>query len=274
MRDTIPPLRGSDPYAASPESCRAETPPVTEETQAEADRRMKIGIVANEFFDLSIGRMGGFGWAARQAAATLRSYPGGGFEPVFFAGEIRAQPGEPDAVAHGTRLILRRADEAEHARRIHAEAPDLLLSIDHRPLYEPIFRLAPRAPIVVWVRDPRTPEDVRRIRTLRIPGAEDETPAGIVTPDCSSLGRIVAESAAAGRPVAFATPAPPLLAKIPSVYGVPATDGTFLPNVMDVSPGEVEKSERPSVVFLGRLDPIKRPWLFIELARQIGRAHV
>lgn len=229
---------------------------------------MKIGIVANEFFDLSLGRMGGFGWAARQAATTLRAAEGGRFEPVFLAGEIRARADEPDPVAHETRLVLRRADEAEHARRVRDEGIELLLSIDYRPHYEALFRLLPHTPLVVWVRDPRTPEDIARIRTLRIPGAGDETPAGIMTPDCTSLGRVVAESAAHGRPVLFATPAPPLLAKIPGAYGVPAADGSFLPNIVDRAPaGPIVKSPRPSVVFLGRLDPIKRPWLFAELAR-------
>ena len=51
---------------------------------------MKVGIVANEFFDLSLGRMGGFGWAARQASKTLRASETPRFEPVFLAGEIRA----------------------------------------------------------------------------------------------------------------------------------------------------------------------------------------
>jgi glycosyltransferase involved in cell wall biosynthesis len=229
---------------------------------------MKVGIVANEFFDLSLGRMGGFGWAARQAATTLRAAEGGRFEPVFLAGEIRARADEPDPVAHESRLVLRRADEAEHARRVRDEGIDLLLSIDYRPHYEALFRLLPHTPLVVWVRDPRTPEDIARIRTLRIPGAGDETPAGIMTPDCTSLGRVVAESAAHGRPVLFATPALPLLAKIPGAYGLPSAEGSFLPNIIDLSPLEpIVKSPRPSVVFLGRLDPIKRPWLFAELAR-------
>jgi glycosyltransferase involved in cell wall biosynthesis len=231
---------------------------------------MKIGIVANEFFDLSLGRMGGFGWAARQAARALRASEGGRFEPVFLAGEIRGQPDRPDPVVHETRLILRRADEAEHARRVRDERIDLLLTIDYRPHYEAIVRLLPDVPVVVWVRDPRTPEDLARIASLRTPGAGNETPAGIRTPDCSSLGRLAAESAGRGRPMRFATPAPPLLAKIPEAYGVPTREGSFLPNIVDRSPGvaEVPKSDRPSVVFLGRLDPIKRPWLFVELARR------
>lgn len=229
---------------------------------------MKVGIVANEFFDLSLGRMGGFGWAARQASRVLCAAGGRGFESVFLAGELRAQPGQPDALAHGTRLVLRRSDEAEHARRVRDEGVGILLSIDYRPHYEALFRILPHAPLVVWVRDPRTPEDLRRIRTLRIPGAEGDVPAGIATPDCTSLGRIVADSAALGRTVLFATPAPPLLSKIPATYGVPTSDGTFMPNIVDLSPGEVSKSARPSVVFLGRPDPIKRPWVFVELARR------
>jgi glycosyltransferase involved in cell wall biosynthesis len=43
---------------------------------------------------------------------------------------------------------------------------------------------------------------------------------------------------------------------------------SFLPNIIDLNPGEVSKSAHPRVVFLGRLDPIKRPWLFVKLAEQ------
>ena len=38
------------------------------------------------------------------------------------------------------------------------------------------------------------------------------------------------------------------------------------PNAIQVNPVRVVKSARPSVVFLGRLDPIKRPWIFAALA--------
>lgn len=228
---------------------------------------MKVGIVANEFFDLSVGRMGGFGWAARQAARVLLQAHDRGFIPVFLAGENRMAPGRPDPIVHGIPLILRRDSAAEHAKRVLDEGIDLLLSIDYRPHYDALFRLLPETPIIVWVRDPRTPADIDRIRTVRIPGAEEHMPAGLETPACTSLRAIIAESTTRGRKALFAMPAPSLGGKIPSAYGVPPPEVFFLPNVIDLNPGEVVKSPRPSVVFLGRLDPIKRPWLFAELAR-------
>ncbi|MCP2730929.1 hypothetical protein [Limnofasciculus baicalensis] len=69
------------------------------------------------------------------------------------------------------------------------------------------------------------------------------------------------------RPVLFATPAPFLKDKVLGTYGVQPLTVTFLPNIIDPEPGEVIKSEHPTVVFLARLDPHKRPWLFVELAR-------
>ena len=45
---------------------------------------MKVGIISNEFFELSAGRMGGFGWAAKEAARWLGNE---GSEIVFFSGE-------------------------------------------------------------------------------------------------------------------------------------------------------------------------------------------
>lgn len=230
---------------------------------------MRIGIVANEFFDLSIGRMGGFGWAARQATGALRRSHGRRFETFFLAGEIKATPGQPDPLVHDTPLILRRDDAAEHAGRVRDLGLDLLLSIDYRPHYEALFRMLPETPIVVWVRDPRTPEDVRRIGTVRVPNADAQPPPGLVTPNCTSLGGVVADAAVAGRPVLFATTNLSLAEKIPSVYGAAPTDVPLLPNVVDIDPGAVVKSTRPSVVFLGRLDPIKRPWIFAELARRL-----
>ena len=39
---------------------------------------------------------------------------------------------------------------------------DLILSIDYRIGYRRLFKILPRTPIIVWVRDPRPPEDVEK----------------------------------------------------------------------------------------------------------------
>ena len=66
----------------------------------------------------------------------------------------------------------------------------------------------------------------------------------------------------------FGTPASFLRGKVKGTYGVADAEVDILPNIIDIEPGEVVKSEKPTVVFLARLDPYKRPWLFVELARR------
>lgn len=74
-----------------------------------------------------------------------------------------------------------------------------------------------------------------------------------------------------GRPVRLATPAPPLAALVRDTYTVDPPVA-MLPNIIDIPAEPLTKRERPQVVFLGRLDPIKRPWLFVELARRFPDA--
>ena len=245
------------------------------------NKRIKLGVVANEFFELSIGRMGGFGWATRQVAKCFNTDPDLGVDIVFLSGELSAASGQPEALIHGTRIIPRPQSRFAYCRRIWAEGLDIILAIDYRPSYRTLFRILPRTPIVTWVRDPRPPEDVEKINTTRIPGQEHIRPKGLNPIDCTSLAGVVKASKWLRRPTLFATPATFLADKVLGTYGVQPPEVAFLPNIIDLEPGEVSKSDRPTVVFLARLDPYKRPWLFAELARHfpevefifLGKAH-
>jgi glycosyltransferase involved in cell wall biosynthesis len=230
-------------------------------------KRIKVGIVANEFFGREVGGFGGFGWAARQVARLFNEQPEHGFEAVFLNRTLTREAG--GGRVHGTPLITRNGGRLSGMRAVRAVRPDLLLMIEYRPSYRFFTGALPRTPIIVWVRAPRTPEDVRKVKTLRIPGDGDALPQGIVEFDCTSLGKIVRASRLLARPVLFAAQSPHLAEKVPGSYGVPPTEVFFLPNPLGLNPGAVSKSERPSVLFLGRRDPIKRPWLFTELARRL-----
>lgn len=230
--------------------------------------RIKLGIVANEFYDLKLGRMGGFGWAARQVTNLFHEHPEYGVEVAFLNRTLQLGGDATNAQVHQTPLIMRPEGRLASIRRLRAEKFDLLLMIDYRVSYRFFAGVLPRTPIIVWVRDPRPPEDVQKINTLRIPGAESAWPQGIEEIDCTSLSKIIHASRLLGRRVMFATPAPGLTAKMPGTYGITPPRVSFLPNIINLNPGEVQKSARPCVVFLGRLDPCKRPWLFAKLAEQ------
>ncbi len=168
---------------------------------------------------------------------------------------------------HGSRVVLRQPTRLANLRAVRRERFDLLLSIDYNLGYSVFMRALPRTPVIVWVRDPRTAEDAARIHGVRIPGAENEKPQGLMSHDGTSLAGIARGSAWMGRQLMLATPTPLLVRKLEGTYGFEPWNFYFLPNPILLDPPVAKKSEKPTVVFLARLDPYKRPWLFAELAR-------
>ncbi len=233
---------------------------------------MKLGVIASEFFDPALGRMGGFGWAARQLAQTFQRHPELGVDLVFIATDIAEDGGQTERVAHGSKVIMRAPHRLANLRRIRRERFDWLLTIDYNLAYSVYLRSLPRTPAIIWVRDPRPPSDVEEILSCRIPGQEDTEPQGLYCSDGSSMRRVVRESWIFQRKLLFATPAPSLIGKMRGTFGEEPARCYFLPNIIDLRPTRIIKSERPTVVFLGRLDPIKRPWLFVDLARRFPYA--
>lgn len=228
---------------------------------------MKLAIVANEFFDEKIGRFGGFGWAARQVATFFNSRPDLGVDVVFFAADIKNRTGARYTRVHDTPLIFE-STGAKYREIIRNHAIDLVLTIDYRPRYRRVLSVLEHVPTIVWVRDPRPPSVVKRLATLTIPGDSSARPQGINVIDCTSLANLTDPRLNGAGSLVFATPAPSLGSWIEDAYGVANQECTFLPNIVDSAPQRVTKSEHPRVIFLARLDPIKRPWLFVELGRR------
>jgi hypothetical protein len=201
-------------------------------------RRLTLGVLANEFFDPELGRMGGFGWAARQIVRCFAD-PALGVDVVYLTGELRARPGQQVVVVHGTRLIPRQRSIFRNIVRVRAEKPDLLLAMDYRPNYRLMCWALTRTPMIVWVRDPRPPDEVAKVNTLSIPGQNGTRPQGILQPDCSSLGTIartltgeqvgwLVTPAPAGRVIAHFQSGAPHPAALRARVGCTESDGARL----------------------------------------------
>lgn len=230
---------------------------------------IKVGIVANEFFDPKINRVGGFGWAGQRAMQTFKGDPRFA-QPVFFSGEFIGKTAFIETA--GNKIVLPSPKRFISAWRAWNERPDILLCIDYRPSYLRWLRGLPFTPVIVWVRDPRTPTDMVRLNSLRVPGT-DKPPAGIHDCDFRSLARFLSDKRFPQRRVVLANKMAYMRDKNEDTFGLPPSDWTLPnPDVVDYDHVIVRKSERPSVVSLGRLDPVKRPWLFIELARAFPEA--
>jgi lipopolysaccharide biosynthesis glycosyltransferase/glycosyltransferase involved in cell wall biosynthesis len=227
-------------------------------------RRLKLGIVTNEIFSADIGRMGGFGWAARQVSQCFAEDPTLGVEPVILMGE---KPNSMPPKLHGSR-VLWSDSQWQSTRRLWKEDIDLLLSIDYSQNYRQLFYGIPRVPIVIWARDPWDAHDRSEIATCRIPGHEFVEPPGTGGIGADSLKYVATASRLMRRPLLFAATTPFIAAKLKDAYGLDPGVVHSLPNIINPV-GRVSKAPRPTIVYLGRLDPIKRPWVFAALAERL-----
>jgi glycosyltransferase involved in cell wall biosynthesis len=231
-----------------------------------------ISIVANEFFDPAVGGMGGFGWIARETSLCLQGYDatlGTADDSVLFlTGNLAPAANTIDTRVHGRPLMFARPmDWPSYTADLRRKNIDVILSIDYRPTYDLPFSALPETPMIVWVQDPRPSDDIEKINTLRVPGS-NVAPKGIEPIDCTSLAEVLTNSGRTEREVVFASPAPSLREKASRTFGLEVPPLEFLPYPLDFDCGEILKSPKPRVIFLGRLDPIKRPWIFVELARE------
>ena len=124
---------------------------------AAVTNRRTLAIVANEFFEPALGRMGGFGWAARGGGGDRRPARRRAGRAVRV---LRACRGERLARTRPRPRALDCAGEPpDWPSALAGRKIDALLLIDYRPSYAPLLRGAAPTPALVWVRNPRAPGD-------------------------------------------------------------------------------------------------------------------
>ncbi len=230
---------------------------------------IKVGIVANEFFDKNLGRVGGFGWAAQRAAYVFENHPKCNAKPFFITSKDIGVESFSNLNVNGIPLISLNGNRLKNMLRMLSVKIDILLTIDYRSTYRGVFNALPFTPIVTWVRDPRPQDAIDKMMSLRIPGKEHIIPAGIHANRTYELSKFGKRPFPLRNSVILANKMPHTKKTNHEVYQLP-TSGFVLPNpsVVDYSSVFVQKANKPTVIFIGRLDPIKRPWLYIELAKK------
>jgi glycosyltransferase involved in cell wall biosynthesis len=250
---------------------------------------VRVGILSREFFESSLGRMGGFGYAARVTSEVLAAE---GLDPVLLSGAAPGPEGITEARVGDVPVVFARGSRWRDARVWRGLRPGVLVTIDWHWSFAPVLRALPRTPVIVWSRDPRSAPEWDRIAGLALPGGVAEPglePRG--SPTDASLARVARWARRWRRPVEYRFTDEFLVERFTrrfgfdppgwEVLGTPverARDAADLDGALDALP----VGGRPWVVFLGRLDPIKRPWVFEALAAAMpeidlvvaGRLHI
>lgn len=149
-----------------------------------------------------------------------------------------------------------------------------LLSIDIFPRYEFSLRAMPHTPLLIWIRDPQGESELKKIATVEceISANRMNTLDEFITFAKRSrnfFSKIHRQSRVFKRPIIFVTNAHCLTQRAQRLYNLREINPYFLPNPIHYPPAErIQKSKLPTVCLLGRLDPVKRPWIFFELAKR------
>lgn len=231
--------------------------------------RCKVGIVCSEAFQSGVGGLGGFGWLTREVARTFIDRPTLGVEPTFLI--AGGGYSTPRGLIHGVPAIFQSGTRAQMMRQLLPERFDLLLSVDYRRNYNFALKSLPLSPLALWIQDPRTDEDIDKILTLRIPGGGPFRPRGDNIEDWGvrELPTLLAWRRRFRSRDECAIPAPTLGAKVPDAFSLPRESFPMLPYPVRQPVGHAAPTARPTVTFLGRLDPVKRPWIVMEIARRM-----
>ena len=134
--------------------------------------KFTIGVVANEFFDLHLGRMGGFGWSTLLLAQVFRRREDLHVQLIFIFADhtqrkasSRSKNGNEVSSVHGWPLIeLHEPERPWTQRYLQAAQLDVFIFIDFRDSYLRAHTAMPHVPIILWARDPRTKQQAKLIQ--------------------------------------------------------------------------------------------------------------
>jgi len=225
---------------------------------------MRVGIISSETF---VNRRGGFGKLVRMIGRELARR---GFDVwvITWRDPDMDEYMEVDGVkilsypyTYTSHSVFRHlADYSKVIPLIRGVNADVYISIDCMVETYIAMKVAPKAKHIIWVQDPFNENDYKLLSTVdpnyRFNMLKFEATRTLYTMAYRRADLIM-------------TQAKYYIPKIARLYRVDPNKVVYLPNPIEHIPDEasIVKAEKPTVCYLGRMDPQKRYWLFFELAR-------
>lgn len=231
-------------------------------------RRLRLGILATEFFDERLGGFGGFGFAARRIATLLRETDAP-IEPSFILG--RDYGGHGLSHLDGFQLLSPAGIISKDLRLFRSARLDLIISVDWRSGFRYITRVSPFSDLIVWINAPiavRQRFQMRSVAAATDPGAGANQTRSI--PSRSNLRSVVRETHFLPRKIVWASTSPALIERFNLAHGLELTHACRLGyGVRSTAIPARREAPRPRFLTLGRIAPEKRPWIICDVARQL-----
>ena len=248
-------------------------------------KKVNIGFLVEEFFHEKFRGFGGYGMTVKYISEHFNKIP----DTALKAGVLLTHRLDIDLPQTGTfndadvvMMPKNMHDEGaaffRYCRMIQERKFDAFIGVDHFLTYEYPLMAFPNMPWVIWLKDPR---DVRKWEKIASVSLVRKS-WGINNPEdykqyaknrLESFRRIYKRGQMFGRKVVIASEAYDFMSIGKNLCGLSELKPVLLskPIPLPVMNGP-EYGEKPSFLFLARLDPIKRPWVFCELAKRFPQA--
>lgn len=247
--------------------------------------KINIGFLVEEFFHEKFRGFGGYGMTVKYISDHFNKLPNANLRAdVLLTHRMDIDVPQSGSFNNADVVMMPKAmsdqDESflEYCRMIHRKKFDVFIGVDHFPTYEYPLMSFPNIPWVVWLKDPRDFDKWEKIASVTlvkkswgISGPEDYRQW--VKNRVESFQRIYKRSRIFGRKIVIATEAYDFTKIGRNICGLSELTPVLLskPIPLPVMSGP-EYSDKPSFLFLARLDPIKRPWVYCELAKRFPQA--
>jgi len=242
---------------------------------------LKLGLICEEFFHERLRGFGGFGVTLKYI--TDHFNPNGNTLKAMVCLSTPMDVPRPVVERHhNADVLLRPAAKGSYIRNflrygclLSRQDVNAFLTIEYYPSYEYFLEHVTGIPWLLWIKDPRDEEKWEKILTVDLERKatlkeDSERRQRIVRDRAESLRRMLEVSRKRERRVYVAAETPDFIPIAERLYGVSFPVFSKLPKPMPLRiQGEVPFSGQPSFLFLGRLDPVKRPWVYFELAKRM-----
>ncbi len=247
--------------------------------------KLSIGFLVEEFFHEKFRGFGGYGMTLKYVTDYFNNDPKSKVKadvilmtPLEIDGPQAESAHNADVITMSRNMRDKGGDFQRYCRMIHKQKLDVFIGVDHFRSYEYPLMAFPSIPWVIWMKDPRDIKKWHKIASIELVrkqwGLKSMEEAKIWAQESlDSFRRIYKRGKMFGRKVVIATEASDFISIGRSQYGLKELKPAFLSKPIPLPLMDAPSySEKPSFMFLARLDPIKRPWIFCELAKRFPQA--
>ncbi len=242
----------------------------------------QLTFVCEEFFHEELGGYGGFGMTVKNIAQHFNTSHQSDIAvslAIPQGSKLVSEPGirtfhETTVVLRPQQVSLQRDTFIKYSAILESLKTRALITIDWYPSYENTALAASDTPIILWIHDPRDRQEWDNIAAiseeLKFRGIQSRQQLiAFADEKHASISRLKHAQKTIPRKIVFATTAQTLVPRAERTYGIAPIAAHWLPNPINIPKLEkIEYSATPTVLYLGRLDAVKRPWMVFELAKR------